>query len=193
MSESGVQNTIPILQTATPLASAMDKPNILRIPPPTTNWHWIKILFLVLMIGLLGLNVYYYLTEGITFFAKMFGDGIKNTEEETKRGADAIKNALAEPEETEQDKTDDIESKEEIKSKLRQRVHKGKSSENIPKDVPSPDLSSHGDLKQKKKSYCYVGNQTGKRSCAEVEESDKCISGDIFPTESLCVNPNLRK
>ena len=38
----------------------------------------------------------------------MFGDGLKNTEEETKRGADAIKKALEEPEETEQDKTDGL-------------------------------------------------------------------------------------
>ncbi len=199
MSESGVENTIPILQTATPLASAGDKPNILRIDPQTSTWYWIKLLFLVLMVVLLGLNVYYYLTEGVTFFAKMFGDGIKNTEEETKRGGDAIKNALTEPEETEQDKKDDIESKQELQSKLRQRIHKGKSGEEekkeekIPKNVPSPDLSSHDDLKQKKQSYCYVGNQTGKRYCAEIKESDKCISGDIFPTESLCVNPNLRK
>ena len=68
-----------------------------------------------------------------------------------------------------------------------------KEEEKVPKSVPSPDLSSHDDLNHQKKQYCYVGNLGGKRHCAEIEQSDKCISGDIFPTESLCVNPNLRK
>jgi|UniRef100_A0A6C0AM37 hypothetical protein len=201
---SGVENTVPILQTATPLATAADKPNILRVDPPNTTWFWIRLLFLLLMVVLLGLNVYYYLTEGVTFFSKMLGEGVKNTEEETRRGAEAIKKALEEPEERPIDKEDDIEDKKETISKLRQRLHKGKDNndkkkedgkdkEKIPKEVPSPDLSSHGDLKQSKKQYCYVGNQTGKRHCAEIQESDKCISGDIFPTESLCINPNLRK
>lgn len=213
MSNSGVENTVPILQTATPLATAADKPNILRVDPPSSYWFWIKTLFLVLMIVVLGLNVYYYMTEGVTLFAKMMGEGIENTqEEETIRGAEAIEKVLQEPEESENinKKEDTIESKKEIISKLRQRIHKGKNSkknkdeknkdkknkkeeEKIPKSVPSPDLSSHDDLNHQKKQYCYVGNLGGKRHCAEIEQSDKCISGDIFPSESICVNPNLRK
>ena len=27
----------------------------------------------------------------------------------------------------------------------------------------------------------------------EIDEDDKCMSGDIFPTRDICVNPNLRK
>lgn len=202
MSESGVENTVPILQTATPLATAADKPNILRVDPPSSYWFWIKTLFLILMIVVLGLNIYYYMTEGVTLFAKMLGQGVENTAEETKRGAEAIEKVLLEPEESKNidKKEDTIESKKEVISKLRQRIHKGKNSkkdkkeeEKIPKSVPSPDLSSHDDLNHQKKQYCYVGNLGGKRHCAEIEQSDKCISGDIFPTESLCVNPNLRK
>ena len=68
-----------------------------------------------------------------------------------------------------------------------------KEEEKIPKSVPSPDLSSHDDLNHQKKQYCYVGNLGGKRHCAEIAQSYKCISGDIFPSESICVNPNLRK
>ena len=209
MSNSGVENTVPILQTATPLATAADKPNILRVDPPSSYWFWIKTLFLILMIVVLGLNVYYYMTEGVTLFAKMMGQGVENTEEETKRGAEAIEKVLLEPEESKNinKKEDTIESKKETISKLTQRIHKGKDSkkdkkedkkdkkeeEKIPKSVPSPDLSSHDDLNHQKKQYCYVGNLGGKRHCAEIEQSDKCISGDIFPSESKCVNPNLRK
>ena len=206
MSNSGVENTVPILQTATPLATAADKPNILRVDPPSSYWFWIKTLFLILMIFVLGLNIYYKMTEGVTLFAKMMVQVVQNTDEETKRGAEAIEKVLLEPEESKNinKKEDTIESKKETISKLRQRIHKGKDSkkekkqekkeeEKIPKSVPSPDLSSHDDLNHQKKQYCYVGNLGGKRHCAEIEQSDKCISGDIFPSESKCVNPNLRK
>ena len=40
--------------------------------------------------------------------------------------------------------------------------------------------------------YCYIGNQNNQRLCAEVSESQQCMSGDIFPTMNMCINPNLR-
>jgi hypothetical protein len=43
-----------------------------------------------------------------------------------------------------------------------------------------------------KSGWCYIGEDRGFRSCALVGESDTCVSGDIFPTKQLCVNPNLR-
>ena len=124
------------------------------------------------MIVVLGLNVYYYMTEGVTLFGKMLGQGVENTVEETKRGAEAIEKVLHEPEESKNinKKEDTIESKKEVISKLRQRIHKGKDSkkdkkqnknkikeEEKYKSVPSPDLSSHDDLNHQKQ-YCYVGN-----------------------------------
>lgn len=43
-----------------------------------------------------------------------------------------------------------------------------------------------------KAGWCYVGMQNGYRSCASVEASDQCMSGEIFPTQDVCVNPSLR-
>ena len=40
--------------------------------------------------------------------------------------------------------------------------------------------------------WCFVGEDRGFRSCALVNEDDKCMSGDIFPSQELCINPNLR-
>jgi hypothetical protein len=37
-----------------------------------------------------------------------------------------------------------------------------------------------------------VGEDRGFRSCIEVGESTKCMSGEIFPTREVCVNPRLR-
>ena len=43
-----------------------------------------------------------------------------------------------------------------------------------------------------KAGWCYIGEDRGFRSCAEVGVNDTCMSGDIFPTSQVCVNPSLR-
>ena len=43
-----------------------------------------------------------------------------------------------------------------------------------------------------KSGWCLVGQEQGFRSCIEVNEFDKCISGNIFPSKEICINPNLR-
>lgn len=53
--------------------------------------------------------------------------------------------------------------------------------------VPASSVDS-----ENKSGWCYVGEQQDFRSCIEVGEFDKCISGNIFPSHEICVNPNLR-
>ena len=43
-----------------------------------------------------------------------------------------------------------------------------------------------------KSGWCYIGNYSGYRSCSRVGEADTCMSGDIFPSHDICVNPSLR-
>ena len=45
---------------------------------------------------------------------------------------------------------------------------------------------------ENKSGWCYVGEQQDFRSCIDVGEFDKCMSGDIFSTKDICINPNLR-
>ena len=44
-----------------------------------------------------------------------------------------------------------------------------------------------------KSGFCYIGEDRGFRSCIEVGKGDVCMSGNIFPSEALCINPNLRE
>ena len=41
--------------------------------------------------------------------------------------------------------------------------------------------------------YWYIGEDRGFRTCIEVGEADKCMSGDIFPSQDICINPSLRE
>lgn len=43
-----------------------------------------------------------------------------------------------------------------------------------------------------KSGWCYIGEDRGFRSCVEVGQNDTCMSGDIFPSNEICINPNLR-
>lgn len=43
-----------------------------------------------------------------------------------------------------------------------------------------------------KAGWCFVGEDRGFRTCAEVGVNDTCMSGDIFPSNELCMNPSLR-
>lgn len=64
-----------------------------------------------------------------------------------------------------------------------------------PEESPEPDESgSRTQTKSTGKSgYCYIGEDRGFRNCIEVGENDKCMSGDIFPSQEICINPNLRE
>lgn len=60
---------------------------------------------------------------------------------------------------------------------------------------PNPvadDATSSTQIPRTKSGYCYIGEDRGFRSCIEVSKDMNCMSGDIFPTMDVCVNPRLR-
>lgn len=43
-----------------------------------------------------------------------------------------------------------------------------------------------------KAGWCFIGEDRGFRTCSQIGENDQCMSGDIFPSQEICMNPNLR-
>lgn len=93
----------------------------------------------------------------------------------------------ARPPATQPAKYQEEESREEAKQKSIQQAleYAQKNQQKPPADDPNkiPGPTS---------GYCYVGEDRGFRTCIEVGESTKCMSGEIFPTREVCVNPRLR-
>ena len=58
-----------------------------------------------------------------------------------------------------------------------------------PNNLSEPSAASDGSAKS---GWCYVGEDGGNRSCIEANDFDKCLSGNIFPSHDVCINPNLR-
>ena len=64
-----------------------------------------------------------------------------------------------------------------------------------PQELPKQDYvanDSYESIQQSKTGWCYIGSDQGYRSCSQVGDADTCMSGNIFPTQDICVNPNLR-
>ena len=61
------------------------------------------------------------------------------------------------------------------------------------KQSPLPDDATSSTQRTGKSGYCYIGEDRGFRSCLKVGGNDTCMSGDIFPTHAICVNPRLRQ
>ena len=62
-------------------------------------------------------------------------------------------------------------------------------------ELPKQDYvanDSYDSTQQGKAGWCYIGSEQGYRSCSQVGEADTCMSGNIFPTQDICVNPSLR-
>ena len=57
---------------------------------------------------------------------------------------------------------------------------------------PSDSYSSINNPTSGKSGWCFIGEEEGNRSCIKVGLNDTCMSGDIFPTNEVCINPNLR-
>jgi hypothetical protein len=83
-------------------------------------------------------------------------------------------------------------SKRDVVTEVSEKIEKSSGDE--AKNEPEPDsgeTSIQNPITAKKTNWCLVGDQNQRRSCASVKDADKCMSGDIFPTQESCLNPNL--
>lgn len=63
---------------------------------------------------------------------------------------------------------------------------------NIKGSVPELDASnSNIQAPIGKTQWCLAGEFKGRRGCVEIDEETKCMSGQIFPSQHQCLNPNL--
>jgi hypothetical protein len=77
-------------------------------------------------------------------------------------------------------------------NKLKNKILKPHIKQNefvLPSDV-KPSIGSGENKLQS--GFCYIGEDRGFRSCISVGSGDTCMSGDIFPTQAVCINPKLR-
>jgi hypothetical protein len=171
-----------------------------------------------LIFAVLGINVFAYLgyfTDdtisilkplifiSITTTSDISQDIISTSAEGTKAATDVVAgtinsaidttgNVLTQSSNQDNDSDDELEEETvDNYNKLQKDINENNKRSN---DAPEPDDATSKTQKVKGKSgFCYIGEDRGFRSCIEVGENDTCMSGDIFPTEDICINPSLRE
>lgn len=176
-----------------------------------TTW-----LLIILILAFLGFNIFVYLAKGTediaNFFAplteKLFGASTNvagQTVDVAAEGAKAVVSGTAGVVNTGLSAVQDI-TPNNATSSIKSQPIQGQpttrpsdsglnkalnSSQEQNMDYQAHEASSSVHSSGKS-GWCFVGEDRGFRSCALVNEDDKCMSGDIFPSQELCINPNLR-
>jgi hypothetical protein len=147
-----------------------------------------KIILIIIVLSILGLNVFNYLARASDVASEaakdVIGTGLDVTKKTvdlsakgTKMGADIASGII-------EGGIEDLERALDVKV-----VSK---SPNSGGGGPMPDDSSSGIQMPKKSGYCYIGTEKGFRSCVYVGKNDVCMSEDVYPSIDICINPKLR-
>jgi hypothetical protein len=190
--------------------SASNEPSFLNI-----SWKiWIVI---ILVLAILGVNIFIYLAKGTQYFATIlakltaiFGNVFIDTSKQVITTANAgIVNTSNLVSGTLNTGLTDVQNLGKniqpitVSSTLPPVNHLKNDILSTSLNLPNTNLQTlQGDEASSsiqsgkttsKSGWCYIGEDRGFRSCAHVNDDQTCMSGDIFPTHDICVNPNLRQ
>ncbi len=188
---------------------------------PSFMGYFVRFILVVLLLGFAGFNVFKemgLITDDVLEFVRPFMEWstgilgsvgkqfVSTTSEGTRTGIDIVSGAAK----TGVNVIDDQVTGKGLDASLvvppsgggnaRQEAARAtaltmKTGSQLTNDIPAPDDSLSVTQKGKtsgKAGYCFVGEDRGNRSCVYVNESDTCMSGNIFPSKDKCINPNIR-
>ena len=182
----------------------------------STTSFLLRALLVVLLLGLIGFNVFSYFDEIIAWLSETFGapfravarflgyaaaDTAKTTVDVTAQGtksavdiaAGAATSGINVLQQTIESQDSPGGSPGSPGSPGSQDDSLERALSHAKKQPPQPDDATSRTQRTRKAGYCYIGEDRGFRSCIRVGEQDTCMSGDIFPTQAVCINPRLRQ
>lgn len=195
-------------------SSFTESPNSNSILSFFQSIPWTIWVLLLIVLAFLGFNIFSYLAIGTQDVASIFsnisvklyellGIPIANTAKQTievsavgaKAGIDVLANSVI-PQtaaSTQQPSTVEKSMQQQQENTLNKSLNNAEQNMNS-NQVEADDSYSSIQMNKSsgKNGWCYIGEDRGFRSCIEVGPNDECMSGDIFPTSAVCVNPNLR-
>lgn len=80
------------------------------------------------------------------------------------------------------------------KQQLDQSINLSNLSEKPKAKQPEADSATNPIQKpitSNKAGWCLVGEYEGRRGCIQVGQEDKCLSGQVYPNQKMCLNPTL--
>ena len=207
LTSSAANRTKTLTEKITPDLSTLDQENY---PLLFVRYIFAFLLILFILINILAaLNILpdtllNFFKPILVFFGHNVGETIRQTTNVTAKGVKSATRATSDSINNTLDMLEgDINNRNQHMNQNRNQ-HRNKDRNqhrnedrnqhmnNIP--IPSDSIENTSIGKTAEKAgFCYVGTDRGHRSCIEVDDQDQCMSGDIFPTRDICVNPNLRQ
>jgi hypothetical protein len=181
------------------------QPNIMSSPSdtsPTKNMI-IIVLVVILVLSLLGINVFIIFGNVVQRLIDIFNPIVSKTLSDlgytsgTLLGstadisADALKTGI-------DILNDTVQSVEDLLLKASGKdIHLDKSINQPPLVAPLNPLPNSTtnpiQTPSSKQNWCLVGEYKGTRGCIEISEQDKCLSGQVFPNQQMCLNPTFSR
>jgi hypothetical protein len=178
---------------------------------------WLLIIFIL---AFLGFNIFAYLAKGTqditNFFAplieKIFGATVEITSQAIDVSAEGAKIVVGETADVIESGLTAIQditpnnalssvkgqpiNQQQVditqQSTLNRALNTSQQSQQLQQQDYEANEASSSVHSRGKSGWCYIGDDRGFRSCAQVGVNDTCMSGDIFPSQEICMNPNLR-
>lgn len=177
-----------------------------------TKENLLKYGLIILVLAFLGFNLFTYLgkateeTAGVfgqifkkigTFFGMTAGTVVKQTVDTSAQGVKLGADVAAGTVKSGVNVLEDTLTGKKQRNKIDDNSKFNDTQDRQPKQQSEPAPDQAGSRTQSNRSsgksgYCLIGEDQGIRSCVRVGEGDTCMSGDIFPSNEICVNPNLR-
>ena len=174
----------------------------------SSGTNWLTIVLGIIIVGFVVYIVYKHYTGGKNIYEKIYLK-IKDLVESIKIWFHSSESSMTSIQQHMED-DHDVEVKDENPATLPQPQQPDHAETNkhdlnqalneaTPNYTPEPGYGaddSYSSIQKSKSSsksgWCYIGEDRGFRACINVGENDTCMSGDIFPTSDICVNPKLR-
>jgi hypothetical protein len=198
--ESTTNNLVKtITETIPEKISTFEEPAVdATVPDSTSIFSKIFMFFIIgsflVFLGIIGfiyvkkgeLSFEDYLKNKWSLFQQKMNISVERKKMDVKQTKDIVKEKVQEQKQKivkENEQTCDNPKKE----NLIKALDNAAQTSNYMADDSSSNIQSVN-----KSKWCLVGEAKGVRNCVELDESQKCMSGDIFPSNEVCINPNLR-
>ena len=181
-----------------------------------SNMSWTSWVIIILILAFLGFNIFVYLAKGTQLFAQMsayfaaiLGTGAAETTKQvtnvaatgTKAAADIAAGTVNTTVNIAQDTASQIKNsnysqQQQLNTNLNTAKTEQKTKQGEEDKAPYSADESSSSIQSSKSAgiagWCYIGEDRGFRSCTKVGENDQCMSGDIYPSQEICMYPELR-
>ena len=155
----------------------------LSSPTNTQETNYVKWAVIILILAFLGINIFSFLAKGTSvaaYLTQALANIIAWFTSKTVTTASAIA-------------TNTVSTASAVaNTTVDSAVATAKRIEQVTEPTQKKNDDYAANETTSKVGWCYIGEDRGYRSCAQVGASDKCMSGEIFPSQEICVNPTLR-